>query len=78
MWKKTAGNYYAVEASYVKKKVDDNADVVIVDSRPKRPKYVKGHVPGAISLPDSQFDKLKGNLPTDKSTPLIFYCGGYT
>ena len=78
MWKKTAGNYYAVEASYVKKKVDGNADVVIVDSRPKRPKYVKGHVPGAISLPDSQFDKLKGNLPTDKSTPLIFYCGGYT
>ena len=78
MWKKTAGNYYAVEAGYVKKKIDDKVGVVIVDSRPKRPKYVKGHIPGAISLPDSQFDKLKGNLPTDKSIPLIFYCGGYT
>ncbi len=78
MWKKTAGNYYAVEASYVKKKIDDNAGVVIVDSRPKRPKYDKGHVPGAISIPDRKFDELKGNLPTDKSTPLIFYCQGYT
>ena len=52
--------------------------MVIVDSRPTKPKYVKGHIPGAISIPDSQFDKLTGNLPTDKSTPLIFYCGGYT
>jgi rhodanese-related sulfurtransferase len=78
MWKKTAGTYYAVEASYVKKKVDDQANVVIVDSRPTRPKYVKGHIPGAISIPDSQFDKLAGKLPTDKGTPLIFYCGGYT
>ena len=78
MWKKTAGNYYAVEASYVKKKVDTQANVVIVDSRPMRPKYVKGHIPGAVSIPDSKFDKLTGNLPTDKSTPLIFYCGGYT
>jgi len=52
--------------------------MVIVDSRPKRPKYDKGHIPTAISLPDSKFDKMKGDLPQDKSIPLIFYCGGYT
>ena len=78
MWKKTAGNYYAVETSYVKSKVDKKANVVIVDSRPTRPKYVKGHIPGAISIPDSKFDKMTAALPADKSTPLIFYCGGYT
>ena len=78
VWKKTAGNFYAVEASYVKKKIDAKANVVIVDSRPTRPKFVKGHIPGAISIPDSKFAKFKSNLPTDKSTPLIFYCGGYT
>jgi len=62
----------------VKKFVDTNADVAIIDSRPKRPKYDKGHIPGAISIPDSKWDELKGDLPQDKSTPLIFYCGGYT
>ena len=78
MWKKTAGNYYAVETSYVKKKVDTKANVVIVDSSPTRPKFVKGHIPGAISIPDSQFDKLTDKLPEDKSTLLIFYCQGPT
>ncbi len=78
MWKKTAGNYYAVEASYVIKKIDSKANMVLVDSRPKRPKYDKGHITGAISIPDRKFDQLKDNLPTDKSTPLIFYCQGYT
>ncbi len=62
----------------MKKKIDAKANMVIIDTRPTRPKYVKGHLPGAISIPDSKFDKLKGNLPTDKSTPLVFYCGGYT
>jgi rhodanese-related sulfurtransferase len=58
--------------------VETDANVVIIDSRPKRPKYDKGHIPGAISMPDSKFDKMKGDLPADKSIPLIFYCGGYT
>ncbi len=51
---------------------------MIIDSRPKRPKYDKGHIPGAISIPDSKFDEMKGDLPQDKSIPLVFYCGGYT
>jgi len=76
-WKKT-GNYYAVEASYVKNTIAKMQPVVIVDSRPTRPKYVKGHIPGALSIPDSKYDELKGILPIDKNIPLIFYCGGYT
>ena len=72
------GNYPCVTADYVKSLVDKKADVVIVDSRPKRKKYDKGHIPTAVSIPDSKFDTLKGNLPKDKNKPLIFYCGGYT
>ena len=53
-------------------------DVMIIDSRPKRAKYDKGHIPNAVSLPDSQFDKLNDKLPQGKDTLLIFYCGGYT
>ena len=50
--------------------------MVLVDSRPKRAKYDKGHVPTAISIPDSQFDKLQDQLPQDKAKTLVFYCGG--
>jgi len=62
---------------YVAKQIDGKK-AVIVDSRPKKKKYDKGHIPTAISIPDSQFDKLKGKLPQDKNTLLIFYCGGFT
>ena len=50
--------------------------MVVIDSRPKKRKYDKGHIPGAISIPDSQFDKFADQLPADKATPLYFYCGG--
>ena len=51
-------------------------DVVIVDARPTARKYDDGHLPGAISIPDRQFDENVAMLPEDKSTLLIFYCGG--
>ncbi len=51
--------------------------MVLVDSRPKRKKYDKGHIPGAISIPDSQFAKMTDQLPQDKGTALVFYCGGF-
>ena len=57
-------------------KVPMAEDVMIIDSRPKRPKYDKGHIPMAVSIPDSQFDKLTARLPAKKDALLIFYCGG--
>ena len=57
-------------------KVPMPEDVMIIDSRPKRKKYEKGHIPMAVSIPDSQFDKLTDQLPADKNVLLIFYCGG--
>ncbi len=50
-------------------------DVLVIDSRPAR-KYEEGHIPGAVNISDSQFDKNAGLLPADKKTTLIFYCGG--
>ena len=50
--------------------------VMIIDSRPYMPKYANGHIPTAISIPDSQFDKTTSKLPEDKNTLLIFYCEG--
>ena len=51
-------------------------NVMLIDARPYKPKYIKGHIPGAISIPDSQFDKMTDKLPADKDSLLIFYCGG--
>jgi rhodanese-related sulfurtransferase len=73
---KAPGSYAAVSIEYVAKQYEDN-QTLIVDSRPKRAKFDKGHIPSAISIPDTQFDELKGKLPADKDTPLIFYCGGF-
>ncbi len=53
-------------------------NVLIVDSRPKRPKYDKGYIPTAISIPFRKFDEMVDKLPQDKNALLIFYCGGPT
>lgn len=75
-WIADQANYPAVSAEWVKKQLDKGADMVLVDSRPKRKKYDKGHIPSAISIPDMYFDDQKDQLPEDKSKLLVFYCGG--
>ena len=74
---KVAGNYPAVSVEWVKKQLEKDGTMVLIDSRPKRKKYDKGHIPGAISIPDSQFTKMTDQLPQDKSQMLVFYCGGF-
>ncbi|MBT8440027.1 MAG: hypothetical protein KJO91_09890 [Gammaproteobacteria bacterium] len=69
------GGLSGVSAKYLKKVLDKDKAVVI-DARPPR-KFNKGHIPGSISIPTTRFDEHKGSLPDDKSTELIFYCGGY-
>lgn len=51
--------------------------VMIVDSRPYKPKYIASHIPTAVSIPTSQFDKMTDLLPENKNDLLIFYCGGF-
>jgi rhodanese-related sulfurtransferase len=76
-WMQVAGNYPAVSVEWVKKQIDNQADMVLVDARPKQAKYDKGHIPGAVSIPDTYFDKNTDKLPAAKDTLLVFYCGGY-
>ena len=65
-----------VKAAAVKDVVDGKTLGMVVDSRPKKGKYDKGHIPGSISLPFGAFDKMAGLLPADKNALVIFYCGG--
>lgn len=76
-WLKT-GHMGAVSIAFLKKKLDEGAPLTLIDSRPKERKYDKGHIPGAISLPDSDFEKMLDRLPSDKNSPLFFYCEGFS
>jgi hypothetical protein len=69
-----------VDVAFVEQyaKVPQPEGVMIIDSRPYKPKYVKGYIPTAVSIPDSQFDKMTAKLPQDKNALLIFYCEGPT
>ncbi|MGA6927114.1 MAG: rhodanese-like domain-containing protein, partial [Desulfosarcina sp.] len=75
-WMSDKTRYPAVSAEWVKGRIDKGADMVLVDSRPKRAKYDKGHIPTAVSIPDMQFDELKNQLPAEKNKLVVFYCGG--
>ena len=69
-----------VDVAFVQQyaKVPQPEGVMIIDSRPYKPKYVMGHIPTAVNIPDSQFDKMTTKLPQDKNTLLLFYCQGPT
>lgn len=73
-WVKNGG-IPAVATTHIKSLIDAGEAAVIVDARPLR-KAKAGRVPGALMIPDSQFDKYAGLLPAKKDTPLFFYCGG--
>lgn len=71
------GHLVAVSVPQIKKLLDERAPMMLIDSRPKARKYDLGHIPGAISLPDSQFEKMAPEvLPADKNTAIYFYCEG--
>lgn len=67
-----------VTVDFVKQyvKIPHPEGVTLIDSRPYKPKFIMGHIPTAVSMPFSQFDKMLDKLPKNKSDLLIFYCEG--
>lgn len=76
-WMKDAENYAEVPVDFVKNAMDGKTEMVLVDSRPKEGKYDQGHIPTAINIPDTHFEKMTNLLPAKKDTLLVFYCGGF-
>jgi len=70
------GEFATVAGVYIKKLIDEKAAYMLIDSRPKRVVDKEGMIPTAVHISDSEFDKNIDKLPADKSTELIFYCGG--
>lgn len=67
-----------VDAALVKGLVEHKQVGLLIDSRPKPTKYDQGHIPGALSLPFSAWERMKGLLPADKGALIVFYCEGLT
>jgi rhodanese-related sulfurtransferase len=72
-WYRALADYDFVRANV---DIPPRKGVLVIDSRPAARQFDPGHIPGAVNIPDSQFDKQLARLPADKSTLLIFYCGG--
>jgi len=75
-WMAVEGHYAEVSAEYVAAMLAGGKPMLLVDARPKKAKYDKGFIPGAVSIPDTRFDDFKGMLPADKDLPIVYYCGG--
>jgi len=73
---KFQGGRPAIDTVYLQQLMAAPEPVMVIDSRPAN-KIGGGVIPGAINIPDSQFDALAGLLPADKDIPLVFYCGGF-
>lgn len=51
----------------------NDRDAVVVDVRPA-PDFKKGHLMNALNLPLARLDERIGELPKDKSRPIVLYC----
>lgn len=69
-----------VDAQFVKEQIQFPMpeDVMLIDARPFKPKYYKGHIPMAVNIPFSKMDAMMDQLPDNKEALLVFYCEGPT
>jgi len=68
-------SYKEIDAVVLKSAYENNSSL-IVDARPYK-KFLQETVPGAISIPDTKFDKLVGRFPVNKKEKIIVFCGGF-
>jgi len=72
-WKKL--NYREVGLPVIKSVQSKNSGVII-DARPFA-KYLQETIPGAIAIPDTKLEELKGRFPVNHSEKIITFCGGF-
>lgn len=68
-------NYMEVGLPVIKGVQAKNSGIII-DARPYA-KYLQETIPGAISIPDTELDALKGRFPVNHNEKIITFCGGY-
>jgi rhodanese-related sulfurtransferase len=68
-------SYLEIDASVIKVYQEKNS-AFMVDARPYV-KYLQETIPGSISIPDTNLDKLIGRFPTNKKEKIVIFCGGF-
>jgi len=74
-WKKAAKEVVST-AKFVKENIDKDIPQVIIDIRLKD-EAMKGHLPGAVSMPAKDVGVAKERFPADKKAPIIIYSADY-
>jgi rhodanese-related sulfurtransferase len=69
-------SYLEIDTSVIKVYQEKNS-ALIVDARPYM-KFLQETIPGAISIPDTNLDKLIGRFPINKKEKIVVFCGGFT
>ncbi|WP_320035877.1 rhodanese-like domain-containing protein [Halarcobacter sp.] len=68
-------SYLEVDLAVIKAAQANNS-AVLIDARPYA-KYLQETIPGAISIPDTKVEELKGRFPVNHIEKVITFCGGY-
>lgn len=68
-------SYLEIDVSILKVYQEKNS-AFIVDARPYI-KYLQETIPGSVSIPDTNLDKLIGRFPINKKEKIVIFCGGF-
>jgi phage shock protein E len=65
--------YRKISAEEIKKIIDENSDVVIIDVR-TLDEFNTGHIEGSILIPYDEIAEQIENVVKDKNTLIVLYC----
>ena len=70
-----SSTFQEIKGQELQKMLDSKESISLVDIRDARD-YAKGHIPGAINIPFSDFSERSKELKTDMKIVLVCYSGG--
>lgn len=72
-----AEDFPLVGTDEMKKLVDKNTKMVIVDAR-EASEFKDGHIPKSVNVPPDKVSQIQGFLPKNKNIKIVIYCRGYS
>ncbi len=70
-----AASLPVIPTDELKKMMDEKKPFMLIDTRTK-PEYQEAHIPGAVNIPEKEFEKSAPVLIPDRGMLLVLYCSG--